>query len=251
MRFLRHIVGAYPRQTLITLLALLVAGLVQGVSLSALLPVLNLALDEEGAGSDNLLVESLQGLGITPSLGMLLGLVVAGMSLKSLLVLFANRKVGYTVAQIATDLRLRLLRALLETRWDYYLTQPAGKLTNAMATEAARGSAAYLTAARTAAAAIEAVVYVTVALWVSWQAALAALAVAGSISFAFGFLVRKSRKAGNRQTRLLNSLISRMTDTLKATTTRAPSLAKRRTQASPTWCWKRRLGASTRPCARR
>jgi ATP-binding cassette subfamily C protein len=216
VRFLRHIVAAYPRQTLITLLALLVAGLVQGVSLSALLPVLNLALDEEGAGSDNLLVESLQGLGITPSLGMLLGLVVAGMSLKSLLVLFANRKVGYTVAQIATDLRLRLLRALLETRWDYYLNQPAGKLTNAMATEAARGSAAYLNAARTAAAAIEAVVYVSVALWVSWQAALAALAVAGLISFAFGFLVRKSRKAGNRQTRLLNSLISRMTDTLQS-----------------------------------
>ena len=77
MRFLRHIVGAYPRQTLITLMALLVAGLVQGVSLSALLPVLNLALDEEGAASDNLLVESLQGWGFTPSLGMLLGVVVA------------------------------------------------------------------------------------------------------------------------------------------------------------------------------
>jgi ATP-binding cassette subfamily C protein len=57
---------------------------------------------------------------------------------------------------------------------------------------------------------------VTVALLVSWQATLAALAVAGAISAAFGFLVRKSRRAGNRQTRLLNSLMSRMTDTLQS-----------------------------------
>ena len=32
----------------------------------------------------------------------------------------------------------------------------------------------------------------------------------------FGFLVRKSRRAGNRQTQLLNSLMSRMTDTLQS-----------------------------------
>jgi hypothetical protein len=32
--------------------------------------------------------------------------------------LLANKRVGYTVAHVATDLRLALLRALLTTRWD-------------------------------------------------------------------------------------------------------------------------------------
>jgi len=204
---------------MVTLIALLLAGLIQGVSLSALLPVISAAMDQGGSSSiaqDSLLVGGLTDLGITPSLGVLLSVLVVGMMLKAIVVLLANRHVGYTVAQIATDLRLRLLRALLETRWDYYLHQPVGNLTNAMATEAARGSAAYLNGARTTAALVEALVYVTVALLVSWQAALAALAVAGAISGAFGFLVRKSRRAGNRQTRLLNSLMSRMTDTLQS-----------------------------------
>jgi ATP-binding cassette subfamily C protein len=219
MRFLLHMTRAYPSATLITLVALLLAGLIQGVSLSALLPVISVAMNEgnaSAAGSGNPLVSILGNLGITPSLGVLLSVLVVGMTLKAVVVLLANRHVGYTVAQIATDLRLSLLQALLETRWDYYLHQPVGSLTNAMATEATRGSSAYLNGARTAAALIEAMVYVTVALLVSWQAALAALAVAGLISGGFGFLVRKSRRAGNRQTRLLNSLMSRMTDTLQS-----------------------------------
>ncbi len=219
MRFLLHIARAYPSQTLLTLIALLGAGLIQGVSLSALLPAISVAMNEgqpSSAGSDNALVGVLSSLGIAPSLSVLLSVLVVGMTLKGIVVLLANRHVGYTVAQIATDLRLNLLRALVETRWDYYLHQPVGSLTNAMATEATRGSSAYLNGARTAAALIEALVYITVALLVSWQAALAALAIAGLISGGFGFLVRKARRAGNRQTQLLNSLMSRMTDTLQS-----------------------------------
>lgn len=228
MNFLRHIIRHYPRQTLIILLALLVAGLVQGVSLTALLPALNLALDEGKPAAGSLPEGLMHTLGVTPTLGLLLAMIVIGMTLKSLLVLFANRQVGYTVAQIATDLRLRLLRALLEARWDYYLHQPAGRLANALATEATRGANAYLNGARTAAKAIEALVYVVVALWVSWKVALAALAVAGVISFGFGFLVRRSRNAGNRQTRLMNSLVGRMTDTLQSVKPfKAMSLADR------------------------
>jgi ATP-binding cassette subfamily C protein len=219
MRFLLHMARAYPSATLITLVALLLAGLIQGISLSALLPVVSVAMnagDASAAGSDNPLVGLLASLGITPSLGVLLSVLVFGLSMKAVVVLLANRHVGYTVARIATDLRLNLLRALLETRWDYYLHQPIGSLTNAMATEAVRGSLAYLNGARTAAALVEALVYVTVALLVSWQAALAAITVAGLISGGFGFLVRISRRAGNRQTRLLSSLMSRMTDTLQS-----------------------------------
>jgi len=120
------------------------------------------------------------------------------------------------VAQIATDLRLNLLRALLEARWDYYVHQPVGALGNSMATEAARAANAYLDGSRTVALLIESLVYVAVAMMVSWQATLVAMGFASLIIFGFGRLVRTSKRAGSRQTQLLRSLISRMTDTLQS-----------------------------------
>ncbi len=228
MKFLTHIMRAYPTRTLITLAALLIAGIVAGISLTALLPVLNLATDPAAAGGDNPLVRALSALGLSPTLGVLLWVLVLGMALKSLITLFANRHVGYTVAQIATDLRLNLLRALLEARWDYYVHQPVGALGNSMATEAARAANAYLDGSRTVALLIETLVYVTVAMMVSWQATLIALGFASLIVFGFGRLVRTSKRAGSKQTRLLRSLMSRMTDTLQSVKAlKAMGLSKR------------------------
>ncbi|MGD8955987.1 MAG: ABC transporter ATP-binding protein [Chromatiaceae bacterium] len=210
---------AYPVRTLITLIALIVAGIVQGLSLTALLPMLQIALDPEAAASqlaEFRLVQMLMAIGLTPGLGILLIVFVLGMVSKSLLVLLANRHVGYTVAQIATDLRLKLLSALVAARWDYFLHQPIGSLANAMATETVRASTAYLNGARTFALFIETLAYSLVAFTVSWQVTLIALGVGALLFFLFGGLIRKARKAGRRQTRLFASLLARLTDTLQS-----------------------------------
>lgn len=222
MRLLIRFARAYPIRTLITLLALMLAGVAQGVSLTALLPVLRLAAGDGVAASGAStygLTALLPRLGVAPSLGVLLGVIVVGMTVKSILLLFANRHVGYTVAQIATDLRLQLLRALLGARWDYFLHQPAGVLTNAMVTETLRASSAYLNGARTAALAIETLVIIAVAATVSWQATLGALGAGLLIVTGFGRLVRAARRAGRRQTKVLASLLSRMTDMLQSVKT--------------------------------
>jgi ATP-binding cassette subfamily C protein len=217
MKFMLHLVRVYPARTLITLGALLVAGLFQALSLSTLLPVLSLAMEgHDGAGTpaDSALGQLLGANDIQLSLGLLLSLLVIGIVIKSLLVLFARRHVGYTVAQIATDLRTELLRALVEARWDYFVHQPAGALTNAMATQPGRAASAYLNGSRALSVAIETLVYAAVAISVSWQASLTALLLGGVIMAGFGHLVRTSRKAGKKQTKVMASLIGGMTDTL-------------------------------------
>ena len=219
MRLMIDLARGYPARTLVTLFAMLLAGLVQGVSLSALLPMLQIALDPQKTGSelsDSPVLAFLRDLGITPALGNLLIIIVIGMTFKSVLILFANRHVGYTVAQVATDLRLKLLRALLGTRWDYFLHQPIGVLTNAMATESVRASAAYLNGMRTIALLIEVAVYSFVAFTVSWQVTLSALAGGALMFLAFGRLVRAARRAGRHQTDIFASLLARMTDTLQS-----------------------------------
>ncbi len=138
------------------------------------------------------------------------------MMLKSVLVLAANRQVGYTVARVATDLRLNFIRSLLAARWEYYLRQPVGALANSLATEATRGAESYLYGATVIALGIQATVYSIVALLVSWQATLIALTAGAVFVFLLNRLVHVSRRAGAKQTRLLRSLLARLSDNLQS-----------------------------------
>jgi ATP-binding cassette subfamily C protein len=210
---------AYPRHTLVMLLAQLLAGVMEGVSLTALLPMLNLAVSGSSGKSGSAgkaVVSALSCLGIEPTVVSLLLVVVVGVLLKSGLVLFADRKVGYTVAQVATDLRLSLLRALLGTRWEYYVTQPMGSLTNAVSSEVMRASGAYLQGTLAVTYMVTATVYMVVALLVSWKVSLAAFAAGALLMFFLNRLVRKAKRAGRQETALMQSLLSRLADNLQS-----------------------------------
>ena len=105
---------------------------------------------------------------------MLIAIVIAALWIKAVLMLLSKRQVGYAVARIATDLRLRLLRALLAARWSYASRQPAGRAANAMATEADRASYAFEYLALIASYSVETVVYLAIACAVSWRGTLVA-----------------------------------------------------------------------------
>jgi ATP-binding cassette subfamily C protein len=160
--------------------------------------------------------ETLSFLGVTPTLEMLLLVVLCAIILKSILVLLANKQVGYTVAQIATDMRLQLLRALIASRWEFHISQPVGSLANAMATEGNRASKAYHSGANMTIALIQACVYIGVAFLVSWKATLAAMAAGLIIFYALKSLVGKASRAGVRQTKLLNSLMTHLVDSMQS-----------------------------------
>ena len=222
MRLLITFARTYPLQSALMLFALLLAGLAEGVGLSALLPLLSVAIGSQAAaahrtsGLEHTVREILSILGLNPTIGVLLLVVVISITLKSGLVLIAKKRVGYTVAQVATDLRLELLRALRAARWEYFLRKPIGALANSMAVEARRSANAYLHGATMVAYVIETLVYTIVSLLVSWRAALGAVAVGVVLNFMVKRLVRKARHAGMRQTKLNRSLLAHLADTLQS-----------------------------------
>ena len=123
MRFLITIARLYPGRSALTLLSLLFAGLADGLSLLLLLPLLNFATSDVAPVSTNglsglghMLTEALSAIGVTPTVGALLVVIVVCLSLKAVFLILANIQVGYTVAHVATDLRLSLLRSLLAAR---------------------------------------------------------------------------------------------------------------------------------------
>ncbi|ENA29718.1 MULTISPECIES: ABC transporter ATP-binding protein [Pseudomonas] len=215
MRILFAYGRAYPVRTFLMLISLLLAGIAEGVGLTTLLPLLSIALGDQ-AHSDlaNKVIHVLGLVGLEPTLVTMLVVIVVGLTLSSTLVLLGNRQVGYAVAHVATDLRIDLIRALLGSRWEYYLRQPAGALANAVATEAYRASTGYEHAANMLALVIQAVVYAVIAFIVSWKATLVSLILGGFLLMALQRLVKTSRRAGKSQTSLMRELLAHLTDTL-------------------------------------
>lgn len=228
MRLMLSFFSAYKLHTALMLAALLLSGVVEGIGLSALLPLLNVALGTSATESlgiaappqqndfEQKVLDVLQYFNIAPTLENLLWIIVIGVAVKSLFLLIAQRQVGYTAAQVGTDLRLQMLRAVLRSKWEYFLHQPVGKLTNSLATEAQRSSTSFVHGATALTYLVQAIIYAGVALALSWQATLAGLAAGAVVIGASHFLVRISRKAGKKQTNLLTSLMSSLTDTLQS-----------------------------------
>ena len=205
------------------LLALLFAGIAEGVGVSALLPLLSIVVSqEEDSGAthtseyEQTILDTLTSMGIQPGIGSILILIVIAVFIKSSLLLIANRQVGYTASQVTTDLRLELLRAVLRSKWEYFVHQPIGQLANSLATEARRSSKAYVTGVLLITFALQSAVYAAIAIAVSWQSTLISLGAGILVLGVSHSLVRVARKAGKKQTRLLNSLLTRLTDTLQS-----------------------------------
>ncbi len=222
LRLLLTFARAYRWRTAVMITCLLLAGLAEGVGLSTLLPLIGIAANRGGgtvpaasSGFQLTVLNAIRASGLEPSLGALLSIIVAGMVVKAALVLLANKQVGYAVAHVATDLRLGLIRALLRTRWQYYIHQPVGAFANAVASEARRASESYLHATTLLSLATETMVYAGIACLVSWRSTAAALLAGTVIVYALGRLVRMARRAGAKQTRLAKSLLGRLTDTLQ------------------------------------
>lgn len=226
MHLLIYFSRAYPRRTLVMLVCLLLSTLAEGLGLSSLLPLLNLAAQANGearllgggksvpSSFEQAISTVLAWFGLVPSVGLLLIVIVCGMTVKSALSLLAQKQVGYTVAQVATDLRLKLLRSLLAARWEYYVRQPVGMLANSFATEAARTAMAYQYGTAIVSLTIQAVLYLSLAAAVSLPVMLSASATGCAIGFGLKHLVRKTRRAGMRQTSLLKALLGQLTDVL-------------------------------------
>jgi len=208
---IRAFVKAYPGRSAAAFVAVFVAGLMDGLGMSMLLSMLTLTTTEANhkpSLPEQVAVRVAGFLGLQPSAPVLLVLAILLIALKAVLTLLANKQVGYAVAHIATDLRLAAIRCVMTARWSYYLKQSAGRLSNAIATEAQRASESFQYSAEMAAMLLNSLIYLGVALAISWQAGLAA-GIAGALLLTLlHALIRTSRHAGQHQTQLLASLLS-------------------------------------------
>lgn len=226
MRLLRYFASRYRAQSALVLFCVLLGGALDGLGISAMLPVLEIAMREStselasepaetsalGAAVDSVL----ETIGLSPSLLTLLPIIAALFWFKAGVILFAKRQIGYTVAHIATDLRLEMLQTLMSARWSHFTRLRTGSAANALATEAQRASTSYEHLAQVCGHLIEFLLYLGLAFAISIPITIGAAAAAIVTLGGLHQLVRMSGRAGIKQTQYLKSLLTQVIDSLQA-----------------------------------
>jgi ATP-binding cassette subfamily C protein len=216
MSLARYVVSSQRRPFLVMVGLLAVAGLLEGLGIATLLPILQ-AIGSGGGTASGLgagATRLVEYLGAGASLGVLLAAVVVAFALKAAVLYVAGIHVGRIVARVEVDLLMRLLRGVARAEWRHLSRYPHGFIANAVSAETARTGAAIHMLAHSFAGAILVVVYVTLALLVSWSLALGAMAVGLGILVILRGRITETRTAAGDQVRILRTIMARITDAL-------------------------------------
>lgn len=201
----------------LVLACLLLASFTEALGIGTLLPAINAVLGDASSdvtGASHYIRSSIQALGITPTLGNLLLIIVGLLTLKAAISFGALSYTGIAGARIAVELRRKLINAIFDARWSFYASQSGGRFANAISNDASRASDAYQYAAVFAAGTLQLIAYVAAAFFIDWRIALVGGFAGAFITLVMNRLIHKSRKAGYRQADRVSGLTIRMVDML-------------------------------------
>lgn len=219
--FGRRLLWRYPLRSAVILASFLIAGVMEGISVGFLLPLMGLIQKDAiapGAGKAHgvnaFAGEIFAFFGFVPRLDTLLFFIVLLICTKAGFSFFAMRNVGYATANMANQLRQDLIRALMRARWPYFSTLSTGQTTNALMTETDRAALSYLNFCKMLADSMLVSVYLVAALFISWKMTALAIVAGCALMGILHQLVFIVRQAGRSQTLHLSSLSGLITDAL-------------------------------------
>lgn len=201
------------------IVCLLFAGFAGGVGFASIVPLLAIATESPNQPTSSFVREvrtAMDVIGFSPTLSNLLLIVIGAIMVKSLLNLIAMRHVGNAAAALTSGLRSELLKRLLHVKWSYFATQPLGRIAHSIGQEARLSGRAYTSAATFLANIVQAVIYLSIAMAISWKLSVLAVGFGLFIAVPLQFLVRLSKRAGHRETYRTRELIIFLTDALNS-----------------------------------
>ena len=203
----------------LVLASLLLAALCEGIGLSSLLPAVTLissggAANTPQAGLGAAVDRGFAAVGLAPTLGNLILVIIGALVLKAVISFAALSYAGVTASRVSVLLRKRLLNAVFGATWTFYSSQHAGSFANAVSNDATRASEAYSVAAQFVALAVQALIYSAIAIFMDWRLALLGFVMGAVMTLLLNFLIRRSKRAGYKQTDRTRQLTVAVVDLL-------------------------------------
>lgn len=197
------------------ILGVMAASLLEGMSVASLFPILTIVAGDQTEAPnkvERIILGALEMLHIDKSLGALVLVMVSLAVLKAVISLNVSRYIGYLVAEIATELRSRLMDAMLAARWSYYTVNPIGRFAAAISHEANWGAAIYRTSLALITSAIQVLVLGSIVFVVDWQVGLVGVGMALVVGTAMRWLTRRSRIFSRRMLLTTRTIVMDLND---------------------------------------
>jgi ATP-binding cassette subfamily C protein len=221
IEFFRYFARVYPIGTLVMVSLLLMSGLLEGISVITLVPLLEIASspnasgEASGTGVGAMIQQTLSSFGLRPTLWTLIAVVVSAITIKAIVLWLAMRQIGYTVARVTLDLRLELLQSLARARWAYFGEQPIGEFANSISRDAVRSSAAYREGCNVLGGLLQVTAYLIVSALISWQVTVVAIVTGLVLVTGLKRFIAMGRAAGDESLALTRRLAGRLIEALQ------------------------------------
>jgi len=197
--------------------AMLLVGLLDGLRVAAVFPVLAIVTEGSAGKSSRLnqaIWQALDFLHLPPNLGVLCLLMVGLVWVKAVINLRVSKALGRIGATIGQEIRQRLLQGLLNAKWSYFTTHPVGRFVAAATTETNWASAAFKSALQTIEQAMRTGIYCALALFMGWQMALVSITMGVLMGWSLRSLTRAARLAGRERQQAMRNMVEELNDVL-------------------------------------
>lgn len=197
IKFIKIIIKEQPLRFFIIITALVISGLLEGLGVALFVPLLEMIGTKDQVFLSNgkvaiLLKTFFEFIGIKLTLGTVLSSILILIFMQQLTILFQQTVLFKSMNLFEKNVREGLFDSFLNSSWSFFLKNKIGNLTNALTVEAARAGQAYYALNLMISVLVIIVIYVAIALTISWQMAV----IAFSIGFlVFGFLRKRVNKA--------------------------------------------------------
>lgn len=198
------------------LAAMLFSGIAGGLGLLTVLPLLEISIGEGSVRSPltHYYSSLLNKVGLSPTIEITLLLIVIFICAKSIFHLIAMDYVGRVVSQMASDLRIRLMRAITEASWNFFVSNSVGKFTNAVTTHPQEASSTYRASCQLVAGVLETFILVAASLLISPIATIGGVLFGVLVVTLLARFVVISRRAGSQNFTAMEALSGQLTDLL-------------------------------------
>jgi len=207
----------YPRESLLVIVATLVASILEGVGMATMMPLLA-TISEPGVASSNQLqrmVEWLfQQVGFEPTIVSLFAIICVAMIGKAAILFYAMGRVAATIAAVSFGFRDRYLAAILGANWQFFTDTQPGTVANALALESQNAATCFSSMAKLVALGASVAVYLLLAAAISLPTTFLAMAAGVLLFFVLRVFVSRARAASNAAVRAYNDLLGLIVDLL-------------------------------------
>jgi ABC-type multidrug transport system fused ATPase/permease subunit len=206
-----NLINRIPRAPLMMLL-ILIAGLAEGIGISALVPVLSTLTGDFSQGQlpvpFNFLPDTMMLLGIPLNFGTMLFITLMIMLLAYLLIHIQERTLYNARYECLEDMRNRANKAIFSSQWKYLSGQTSGNVSHTIINETDRGAESLLALMMMFAMSVQLLIYGVFAFMLSWKMFLIAFATLIFALLISKRLIDKVRLTG-KQSVDANNLYSR------------------------------------------